>query len=388
MRDLVDPTSTDFAGWLVSLYGLLIAAAALLYVRPAGASSGATFAAAFGLVLLLIPAFGLAYGGYWLTRGPFEWPHQQRILNWCGWGSLGIASLVGGIFLYLYWIGYSWGDPGFIVLMGLASGGSIGFVFGVKNETVRIQAERLESNRRSLLFLNRLLRHNVLNGVNIVSGYAGLLRSDLGPEYEELLEPITVQSDRIVRLIQNVRVFSESLLEDLPTEPVDLSRTLADVTAAVSESSPAAEFRTDIETGVVVAANEVIESAFENLLWNAIEHNDTDLPTVSLSLEETGREALVRISDDGPGIPPEERDDLFEPGEHGDSGMGLFIVASLVDRYDGRIDVSDNEPRGTTVSVRLPLADRESDGQSDRSADGAGAGGSGGCGGVQRTSNS
>lgn len=106
-----------------------------------------------------------------------------------------------------------------------------------------------------------------------------------------------------------------------------------------------------------MSADEYLSELFENLLANAIEHNDAATPRVRVSVTVDTEKAVVRIADNGPGMPDDHKDSLFdwEESSRADIGMGvgLAIVTALVDRYDGRIWVEDNEPTGTAVYVEL-----------------------------------
>lgn len=99
---------------------------------------------------------------------------------------------------------------------------------------------------------------------------------------------------------------------------------------------------------------------FKDILSNAVEHNDTDAPQVTVTVEEHTDSVAVRIADNGPGIPEADRARLVEAGEQGpDSvghGLGLYLVRTLVDRYDGDISIRANDPRGTVVEITLPRA--------------------------------
>lgn len=69
----------------------------------------------------------------------------------------------------------------------------------------------------------------------------------------------------------------------------------------------------------------------------------------------------IRVADNGPGIPEDQRDRIFESDEKGldstGTGMGLYLVTNLVDMYDGSVWIEDNEPRGTVFVVELPTTD-------------------------------
>jgi signal transduction histidine kinase len=109
-----------------------------------------------------------------------------------------------------------------------------------------------------------------------------------------------------------------------------------------------------------VLADEMLESVFRNLLKNAIQHNDAEVPEVTVSATEGEETVTVRIADNGPGISDERTEKIFEQGEMGldseGTGLGLYLVETLVDRYGGDVYVEDNDPTGAVFVVELPLA--------------------------------
>lgn len=112
---------------------------------------------------------------------------------------------------------------------------------------------------------------------------------------------------------------------------------------------------------VEVFADDMIESVFRNLLSNAIVHNDAEVPEVSVVAAVSGDVARVRIADNGPGIPDDQKEQIFDEGEmgldSGGTGLGLYLVRTLIDRYEGDVWVEDNDPAGSVFVVELPLVD-------------------------------
>ena len=99
-----------------------------------------------------------------------------------------------------------------------------------------------------------------------------------------------------------------------------------------------------------------LRSVLDNLLENAVEHNDADEPCVWVSVDSGPETVSVTISDNGPGMSPEARSALIDHDGRKDRG-GLSMVNTLVQRYGGTIHVTTNELRGTTVEVELPRAE-------------------------------
>jgi signal transduction histidine kinase len=117
---------------------------------------------------------------------------------------------------------------------------------------------------------------------------------------------------------------------------------------------------------VSVQADRLFSSVFQNILGNAITHNDTDRPKVSVSVQERAEDVVVRIADNGPGIPADVADELFGRGESGleskGTGIGLYLVTKLLDRYGGGVRVGANTPRAAdpgTVGAERNAADNQ-----------------------------
>jgi two-component system nitrogen regulation sensor histidine kinase NtrY len=109
---------------------------------------------------------------------------------------------------------------------------------------------------------------------------------------------------------------------------------------------------------LVLLDPEQIRRVLINLLDNAVEALDRK-GTIVLETQHAAAEGVVRITvaDDGPGIPPEERDKLFMPyysTKRRGSGLGLAIVRRIVAEHGGSVDVGDNTPRGSRFTIELP----------------------------------
>lgn len=110
-----------------------------------------------------------------------------------------------------------------------------------------------------------------------------------------------------------------------------------------------------------VIADDMLPSVFRNLLQNAIQHNDKEVPAVVVTASERDETVVVSVADNGPGVAEEMRDEMFGKGEKGlasdGTGIGLYLVETLVDGYGGTVWVEDNDPEGAVFNVELPLAE-------------------------------
>ena len=115
----------------------------------------------------------------------------------------------------------------------------------------------------------------------------------------------------------------------------------------------------------VMLDREALGRAFANILLNAAEilagRDDGRVDAVLYSRKRKGR-VYIEISDNGPGIKPEEQSRMFEPyysTKRSGTGLGLTIVKSIVNDHHGHIRVKPNEPAGTTFVIELPAARSE-----------------------------
>lgn len=193
------------------------------------------------------------------------------------------------------------------------------------------------------------------------------------------LDRLQETGDHIAELTEIARDFVESLEGDseIDLEPVNLGSVLE----AEIEKTRATHGEDTVVVGdiprVAVRANELLSSVFGNLLSNAIRHNDSAQPEVRVTVRETDTHVRVRVADNGPGVPDEHKEDIFGKGtmapDSPGTGIGLFLVSTLVDQYNGRIWVEDRErtdsegsdtatgdgSSGSVFIVELPKTDQE-----------------------------
>ena len=220
------------------------------------------------------------------------------------------------------------------------------------------EAEQAKRQRDTLLFVNELLRHNVLNGMQIILGNTDLLREHTDEAGQPYLNTNEQRAKTAVELVQNVRALVKSVSDETSLQEVSLSSIVAAEVESLRSTYPSVTVETEVSPDVDVVADELLGSVFGNLLTNAVNHHESDDPQIAVTVDEEPAQAVVRIADDGPGIPDAEKETVFEPGEQGDGsvgqGLGLYLVDTLVSRYGGAIHLEDNDPSGTVAVVELP----------------------------------
>ncbi len=218
----------------------------------------------------------------------------------------------------------------------------------------------LEERTRQLRVLDNILRHNIRNNLNVIRGRGEQLRDDLDGDLEAAAAAIVGRADDLLTTSEKSRAIT-AVLGD-PREPI--SADLGQLVRAAAETTAADWPDADIDVRgprrLAVSATESIEPALEELLANAVIHNDADEPHVRVDIGVDGAWATLSVRDNGPGIAEFDRNVLESGGaiealSHG-SGLGLWLVYWAIKRSGGDIRVGDREPRGTEVTVRLPLA--------------------------------
>lgn len=242
---------------------------------------------------------------------------------------------------------------------------AIGRFFGADiGQAVAIDVTDREERDRQLQILDQWLRHNIRNEMTVIQGLAEDIEAGMADDVEATARDIQTHATRLVEQTNH-----ERRIVDVLTSRADHNRTTIDITQTVerqAQESRSTDPDADIELGRLDAfeatALPKIEAAVAELVENAVQHNDTDTPTVRIEVEcePTADEGVVRVADDGPGIPEDEREALLLDREidqlHHGSGLGLIFVYWTVRLSGGELAFAENEPRGSVVSITLPKA--------------------------------
>lgn len=237
-------------------------------------------------------------------------------------------------------------------------GQCLGYAIVLRDVTART------TRQQRLDVLNRVLRHNLRNDMTLVLGHAQRLRENVAdPDLAESADDIVRVGEELTSLSEDIREI-DRLMEVPGTAQGEIRfLPLAESVLRAAVADSAATYECDVPDGVVVeGSEELLELVLTNLVENGIEHNDREAPRVEVhATYESARQYPLVVSclDDGPGIPPMERQAIERgtetPLQHG-SGLGLWAVRWAVTRLGGELDVERREPRGTAVTIRLPRA--------------------------------
>jgi PAS domain S-box-containing protein len=219
----------------------------------------------------------------------------------------------------------------------------------VRDITERKEYERqLEEQRDDLEVLNQVLRHDIRNDIQVIKAYGELLETECDEEeLQEYIEPVLEGADHAVELTASAREMANVMLSaDEDLEQVSLRTVLESELQEVSSTYSEVELtRETAIPEVSVQANNMLGSIFRNLLKNAVQHNDKETPKVAVSATDNDDTVVVRVADNGPGVPDSQKDTIFGKGEKGldsqGTGIGLYLVKTLIDSYNGDIRIED-----------------------------------------------
>jgi len=218
-------------------------------------------------------------------------------------------------------------------------------------------------HRQSLAELGRTaatLAHEIRNPVASVAGALDLLESETDPEDRaEVLGMARERLRQMARLLDKTLSLSRPIRG--PAEPVELRPAIDSALSNLSMNPIMEHVRIDFDmpgAPVPVSAYEgPLVQAFTNLLLNAAQAQN-GRGTIRVSLEVSGTRAVVRIHDEGPGIPPDKRTEIFKPfytTRPEGTGLGLAEVRRAMQAMGGSVRL-DNVERGACFRIDLPLA--------------------------------
>lgn len=276
----------------------------------------------------------------------------------------GVAALVASDVLFPVYLS----DPVLAQVQALKGFGEIvltaGLIFALTRRShirLRNQTRQAKQARDELNLLHRVMRHNLRNDLNVIHGYINMVKPDIEDETiatycEKILATTTgmIQYSEHVRRIRKVTDIS-------PHRPtIDLAALITRVQSSNQALSNGVEVTTDVPEDVHVTANPMLEEAVDELITNAVAHNDAPTPRVNIEVRFTDDDMVdIRITDNGPGIPEEElemvRTNPAHKTQHS-KGLGLWFVDWTVRHSGGQFHIEPRDTGGTRAVIRLHRA--------------------------------
>lgn len=243
----------------------------------------------------------------------------------------------------------------------ITQNGDVAQVVGVSVDVTDREeyVDQLRGTNERLEILNRMVRHDIRNDLAVLLPLAESVKVTL--DDDDQIQRVIDAARHIRDLTETAQEYVDIITgdEEIDPEPLALEPVIQEEVELRRSMYEGAQFRIVRDVPRVdVAANELLPTVFRNLLNNAVQHNDSETPTVELEVTDVGERVRIDVADNGPGVPDEEKEHIFGKGEQSlndpGTGIGLYLVHTLVDRYGGDVWVEDNEPRGAIFRVELP----------------------------------
>jgi PAS domain S-box-containing protein len=230
----------------------------------------------------------------------------------------------------------------------------------------REESERLRVEDELKTTFLQAVSHDLRTPLAAILGLAvTLAREDLDlddADARDLAQRIANNARRLDRIVGDLLDLErlQRGIATLQVEPVDLG---ARVREQVAQSDLVADRRLalDVAPLTIEADPGMVDRIVENLLTNARKHTPGDSRIwVRVARDDGGEGALLTVEDDGPGVPPDERETIFEAfrqgaGASSGSGVGLALVRRFAELHGGRAWVDDRPGGGASFRVWLPL---------------------------------
>jgi len=284
-----------------------------------------------------------------------------------------------GLKLQLLQIGYE-GMPEFQVQKGeldqwlhlrfwmVLGEGSVFFfllVFGIWKTRQSFHKEVLLANQQKNFLLS--ITHELKSPITAVKLYLQtLMTRKLDEEKrEEIALKAIADTDRLNSLVENLLLATKIDKSDysLHYEQLDFSELInSNLTKLQSGTDKEITLKSEIEPNIAVSGDRLaLHSIIQNLYENAVKYS-SGKPILDVSLKKKKDQAILTFTDQGNGIPDNEKTKIFEKfyrignedtRKTKGTGLGLYIVKRLVEKHKGQISVRDNEPKGTVFEVIL-----------------------------------
>ncbi len=206
--------------------------------------------------------------------------------------------------------------------------------------------EEINNLASDLVTVTSLLRHDLYNDFVVIQNSLDLYKET---KKMDLLEKLSQRINLVINRFEGIKTETD-ILDSLKTQAIDLKviQEVANTFDRVKVISPTRDIK--------VRASNLLYSIFINLIQNAFQHGGENVK-VEIEVFEVEEEIIIKIKDNGKGIKKDQKNKIFHKGyrrsELSGSGMGLYLVKIVMDRYGGSIHVEDNDPKGAIFVIKL-----------------------------------
>jgi two-component system NtrC family sensor kinase len=239
-----------------------------------------------------------------------------------------------------------------------------GVIFTLLRRSDRRRAE--EEKLAAMGTATARILHQIKNPLQTIVLHSDLLQNEkmvADPAHRrEVADAIIGESQRLVAMLEELSVYASGAQRALNRQPVFIDDLVRQVTAHEAREAGETGLRVDasgVEQAVVFADAYYLRQVVDNLVRNAREAmSEQKDARLRVTVERDAGQAVLRVADNGPGIPPDKLARIFQPfvsTKGKGMGLGLAICREIVEAHAGRIEVESAVGQGTTFTVRIPL---------------------------------
>ncbi|TQQ83237.1 PAS domain S-box protein [Halonotius terrestris] len=231
-----------------------------------------------------------------------------------------------------------------------------------REQELRATKRELEQSNEKLEQFAYVASHDLQEPLRMIGSYIELLEADLDGELDddtqEYMAFAAKGADRMQAMIDGLLQYSRVQTDGNPFETVDTDAVLDDMLQDLKLKIAESGVEIDRETLPTVTADRAqLGQVFQNLVKNAIEHGDENT-VVEIRATERDGETEFTVADNGPGIPADRQDDIFDVfdkgGDSDGTGIGLAVCQQVIERHGGDIWVESTVGDGTTFHFTIP----------------------------------
>ena len=225
-----------------------------------------------------------------------------------------------------------------------------GMVYACRDITERKRAEKaMRMVNKKLTMLSSITRHDIVNKLTSLSGYNALLKNSIHDgKALALIKKQATTVEAIRRQIEFTREY-----ENLGVNAPEWKPVADTIKRAVSRLDFGAVTFINDTDGLVVYADGMLEQVFYNLAENAVRHGEK-ITKIRFWYERAGDDLVILCQDDGCGIPPDEKEKIFDKGFGKNTGLGIFISKEILDITNITIRETGIYGKGARFEIVVP----------------------------------
>ena len=218
-----------------------------------------------------------------------------------------------------------------------------------------VRASELNSHLREMNLAAAGLAHETRNPLNIIRGMAQMIsKSDAAPDLKEKSRAIVDETDKVTAQLNEFINYSRP--REVRRGRVALNAVTTEVVRALGYDIEEKKIRVEskVEPVYIEADEQLLRQALFNLLLNAVQAVGENGQIQFVARKESASGMALEIRDDGPGVPPEHRQEIFKPyftTHQKGTGLGLAIVQQIVLAHGWEIRCLPNEPKGALFRI-------------------------------------